>query len=163
MMLSHKLRDLLVPRKNILKDVGIQKGFHVLDYGCGGGGYVAATAELVGQSGKVYALDIHPLAIQKVQELALKKQLTNVQTIRSDCRTGLADGSLDVVLLYDTFHALSDPNRILRELHRVLKPNGFLSFSDHHLREAEILSYVTDGGLFAFSRKCTKTYSFART
>jgi len=163
MVLTHKFRDFFVPRKNILKDAGIEEGFHVLDYGCGGGGYIAATAELVGQSGKIYALDIHPLAIQKVQELALKKQLKNVETIRSDCKTGLPDGSLDVVLLYDTFHSLSDPNGVLHELHRVLKPSGFLSFSDHHLKEVEILAHVTDGGLFTLLRKGKKIYSFVKT
>ncbi|GAH29083.1 unnamed protein product, partial [marine sediment metagenome] len=47
-----------------------------------------ATAEFVGKSGKIYALDIHPLAIQMVQRIATKKQLTNVETICSDCKTG---------------------------------------------------------------------------
>lgn len=49
----------------------------------------------------VYALDIHPLAIQMVQNLPSKKKLMNVTTIHSDCRTGLPDKSLDVVLWYD--------------------------------------------------------------
>ena len=49
MSLSYKFRDLLVPRKNVLKEVGIKLGFTVLDYGCGPGGYITATAELGGQ------------------------------------------------------------------------------------------------------------------
>ncbi|MCP4543453.1 MAG: class I SAM-dependent methyltransferase, partial [Chloroflexi bacterium] len=130
-----KLRDLLSPRNAILKEANIKPGSRVLDYGCGPGGYVAGTAKLVGQSGKVYALDLHPLAIQRIQKLARKEQLTNVETIHSDCQTGLPDNSVDVVLLHDIFHMLDDPQAILAELHRVLKRGGTLSVSDHHMRE----------------------------
>jgi len=162
MSLAFKLRDFLLPRKDILKEVGIKPGFHILDFGCGPGGYSVIAAELVGPKGKVYALDIHPLAAERVQSVASKKKLTNIETICSDCTTGLENSSMDVVLLYDTFHHLSDPNTVLEELHRVLKPEGILSFSDHHMREDKILSKVTDKGLFKLSRKGKKTYSFSK-
>jgi ubiquinone/menaquinone biosynthesis C-methylase UbiE len=162
MALGYKFRDLRLPRKSVLAEVGIKPGFHVLDYGCGPGSYIAPLAELVGESGKVYALDIHPLAIQKVQRIASRRKLANVETILSDCRTGLPDNSLDVVLLYDIFHHLSDPNRILKELHRVLKPDGVLSLSDHHMKEDEIVSGVTNSGFFTLSRKGRRTYGFLK-
>jgi ubiquinone/menaquinone biosynthesis C-methylase UbiE len=162
MAFSFKLRDLFSPREHVLKEVGIKPGFWVLDYGCGPGAYLAGTAELVGESGMVYALDIHPLAIQKVQNIAQKKRLANVKTICSGCDTGLPDDSVDVVLLYDTFHALSDPYAVLAELHRVLKQNGVLSFSDHHLSQEEITFGVTKGQLFRLLRKGERTYSFVK-
>jgi len=162
MSFGYKFRDFFLPRKNVLKEAGIKPGFHVLDYGCGPGSYIIATAELVGKSGKIYALDIHPLAIQMVQSIATKKQLTNVETICSDCKTGLPDKSIDVALLYDTLHGLSEPNEVLAELHRVLKPNGILSFSDHHMKESEIISKMTDKGLFRLSRKGERLYNFSK-
>jgi len=70
--------------------------------------------------------------------------------------------AIDVALLYDTFHSLKDPSGVLEELHRVLKPNGILSFSDHHMKEDEILSKVTDRGLFRVSKKGKRTYSFLK-
>ena len=162
MSVGYKFRDFFLPRKNILEEVGIEPGFHVLDYGCGPGSYIIPLAELVGESGKVYALDIHPLAIQKVQGIVSKKQLLNVETILSDYQTGLPDNNLDVVLLYDIFHHLSDPNAVLKELHRVLKPDGTLSFSDHHMKEKEIVAEVTNSGLFRLSRKGQRTYAFLK-
>lgn len=162
MSFGFKFRDLFLPRQNILREVGIKPGFQILDYGCGPGGYSMAAAELAGKSGKVYALDIHPLAIQRVQDSASKKRLTNMETIRSDCDTGLPDRSIDVVLLYDTFHALSKPNEVLEELHRVLKSNGVLSFSDHHMKEAEIVTKMTDKDLFRLSRKGKRVYNFVK-
>jgi len=162
MALGYRFRDLRLPRKNILEEVGIKPGFHVLDYGCGPGSYIMPLAELVGESGKVYALDIHPLAIQRVQDIASKKRLTNVETILSDCQTGLPDNSLGVVLLYDIFHHLSDPDVVLKELHRVLKPDGILSFGDHHMKEKEIVAEVTKDQLFRLLKKGERTYTFLK-
>ncbi len=157
-----KLRDFFLSPRSSLKEAGIKPGFRVLDYGCGPGSYIIAIAEMVGKSGKIYALDINPLAIQSVKGIASKKQLTNVETILSDCKTGLPDDSMDVVLLYDTLHLLSEPDRVLEELHRVLKSDGILSLSDHHMKENEIISKVTKSGLFKLVRKGKMTYSFKR-
>ena len=162
MSLGFKFRDFFSPRMNILREVGIKPGFHVLDYGCGPGSNIGALAELVGSSGKIYALDIHPLAIKIVQGIAAKKHLTNVEIVCSDCKTGLPDNSVDVVLLYDTLHALSDPNGVLDELHRILKPGGVLSFNDHHMKEDEIISGVMAGGLFKLLKKGERVYNFSK-
>lgn len=147
MALAYKVRDFLSPRINVLKEADIKPGFRVLDYGCGPGSYILPLAELVGDSGEIYALDINPLALRKVQSMASKRGLKNVKTIKSDCATGLQASSMDAVL---------------RELHRVLKPNGALSFSDHHMKEQTILLKLTDGNLFILSEKGRKTYSFLK-
>ncbi len=162
MSLCYRFRDFFLPRMNILQEAGIEPGFHVLDYGCGPGSYVVALAELVGESGEIYALDIHPLAIQMVQGIASREQLTNVETICSDCKTGLPDNTVDVALLYDILHDLGDPNGVLQELHRVLKPDGILSFTDHHLKENKIVSRLTNGGLFRLLKKGKRTYNFLK-
>jgi 2-polyprenyl-3-methyl-5-hydroxy-6-metoxy-1,4-benzoquinol methylase len=156
-----KLRDIFRPRLDVLKEAGIKPGDRVLDFGCGPGCYIVPLAELVGPMGDIYALDIHPLAIDEVRKIASKKGLINVKTIQSDCSTGLPDGSLDVILLYDIFHDLNQPEKVLQELHRVLNPGGILSFSDHHLKESEIISRLTGSGLFKFASR-GKVYTFSR-
>jgi ubiquinone/menaquinone biosynthesis C-methylase UbiE len=162
MGLMFKVRDLVRPRLEILEEAGIKPGHQVLDYGCGPGSYIFPAAQLVGPAGRVYALDINPLAVRQVVKIADSRGLMNVDTIESDCRTGLPDGELDVVLLYDTFHDLSHPDEVLRELHRVLKPGGTLSFTDHHMREKDILERLTAAGLFKPAGKGERTYSFLK-
>jgi ubiquinone/menaquinone biosynthesis C-methylase UbiE len=162
MTLVLRVRDFLRPRMDLLKEAGIESGFCVLEYGCGPGSYIVPLAQLVGTSGEIYALDIHPLAIKEVRKRAARKAMTNVKTIESDCKTGLPDNHVDVVLLYDTFHDLSRPDDVLRELHRVLKSVGTLSFSDHHMNENDILARVTNTGLFKLHTKGKKTYSFLK-
>jgi len=162
MSLSFIFRDIFLPRKNILAEVGINPGFSILDYGCGSGSYTIPAAQLVGESGKVYSLDIHPLAVQQVQKVVAKKRLTNIETILSDCATALPDESIDVVLLYDTLHNLSEPDKVLAELHRVVKPSGILSVNDHHLKEQEIITKITGKGFFRLLRKGKRVYNFQK-
>lgn len=156
-----KIRDLITPRRMVLEEAGLTLGDRVLDYGCGPGAYVPDAAEMVGESGKVYALDMHPLAIRRVQSIARKRELSNVETIQSSCRTGLLNESLDMVLLYDVFHMLDKPRAVLAELYRVLKAKGTISFSDHHMKHEDIVAGMTDGGLFILVDKDERTYTFA--
>jgi ubiquinone/menaquinone biosynthesis C-methylase UbiE len=57
---------------------------------------------------------------------------------------------------------LSEPDAVLAELHRILKPGGVLSVLDPHISEAAILAGVTNGRLFALAEKGTKTYRFEK-
>ena len=100
--------------------------------------------------------------MERMQHAALGNRRLNVKAIVSDCDTGLPDQSVDVVLLYDTFHLLSQPDKVLVELHRILRPTGILSFSDHHMKEADILAAITASGLFQLKTKGHKTYTFVR-
>lgn len=162
MTLLFKLRDLLRPRGKILDEVGIRPGFTVLDYGCGPGGYILPTLKLIGESGKLYALDKHPRAIAAVRKLITGKEIPNLEIIHSEGKTGLPDGSVDVILLYDALHEVRDQPSLLKELHRVLKPDGILSFSDHHMTGPEIAVTLTSGNLFHLASRGERTYGFTR-
>lgn len=56
----------------------------------------------------------------------------------------------------------SNPDAVLEELHRVLKPGGILSFSDHYMKEQDIVTRVTKGGMFRLVKKGRKTYCFSK-
>lgn len=162
MAFGFKLRDYLQSREKIIADIGIKPGDSVLDYGCGPGSYILPLYRLVGDAGNIYAVDIHPLAIQYVQDLSRKKRLLNVTAIRSGNGTQLEDNCIDVALLYDILHDLADAETILKELHRVLKPDGILSVNDHHLEEEQIVRRVTQCGLFRLTGKTRQAVSFAK-
>ncbi len=156
------IRDFFNPPRNWVAEAGAKPGDVVLDFGCGRGGFTVAAAKAVGPEGKVYALDLNPFAVASVQKKARRKGLTRVETIQSDGPTGLGDESVNVVLVYDVFHELDDADAVLRELHRVMRAGGTLSFSDHHLEEEEAISRLAVGGLFEFSKKHKNTYAFVK-
>ena len=119
-------------------------------------------AKKAGPTGKVYAQDIHPLAIKAVEKNARKKNLSNYKTILSSCSTTLPDNSLDLVIFFDVFHALKNQEEVLIEIHRVLKSDATLCFSDHHMKEIEILRRLTEKGLFKLLRKGKRTFVFSK-
>ncbi len=125
-----RLRDRIgIPFKPVeeIKKIDIKQGQVILDYGCGIGSYTIPVAKLVGELGKVYALDKQPLALKNVEERAEKEGVHNIHTILSDGYTGLPDESVDVILLYGVLPEIEDKDFVLRELYRVLKPDGYLS------------------------------------
>ncbi len=132
-----------------LERAGIKEGQAVLDFGCGPGFYAIAAARMVGAKGKVYALDIQPLAVRSVEQKAKKEGLTNITTILSDKDTRLPDGSIDVALAYDMIHMIKDKQALARELHRVLKQNGILSVIVGHVNVEDILKILEQDGLFS--------------
>jgi len=123
---------------------GIEPGLRVLDFGCGPGRYAIPSAALVGPTGVVFAVDVHPLAIQAVEKAVAREGLANVRTIHSDCATGLEHESIDAVLLFDALHDVEDKESVLAELRRVLKPKGRLLYKDHTLNGSRLLALMRE-------------------
>ena len=147
------VRDRLRSRHPVLEEAGLRPGQVVLDYGCGPGSYTLLAAEMVDPSGHVYAVDLHPLAIERVEARVRKRGLANVTTIRTDRDTGLPDGSVDVALLYDIIQLLSEPREVLEEVRRVLKPEGVLSLSWHNIPKVERLFEPMNDGMFVLAKR----------
>lgn len=112
----------------VLNAAGVKPGQKILEIGCGPGFFTIPTAKIVGEKGSVYALDINPLAVKRVQQKIDKGGVTNVKTILADAaETGLPDQSFDLIFLFGFRYSVGDLEKILTELHRLLKPGGILS------------------------------------
>jgi ubiquinone/menaquinone biosynthesis C-methylase UbiE len=148
MAFSLALHRRFVDVRKPMERAGIKEGQTILDFGCGPGFYTIAAAKMVGAKGKVYALDIHPLAVRSVEKKAKKEGLTNITTILSDRDTGLPDRSVDIALAYDMIHMVKDKQALARELHRILKPNGLLSVIVGHIKVEDVLEILEQDSLF---------------
>lgn len=117
--------------RNIEEEVnlaGTKIGNHVLDFGCGPGFNTIPAAQKVKKQGKVFALDISPQAIKIVRNKAVKNKLENIKTILSDCNTGIENNSIDIVYLHNMLPYVKDKEKVLSEIHRILKIGGKLSY-----------------------------------
>ncbi len=162
MSFCFSIRDNFKNPMDKIEKTGIKSGDWVLDYGCGSGSYSIVAAEMVGSTGKVFSADIHPLAIKKVSKKASKKSITNIDTILTNCNTDLEDNSIDVVICFDTLHALGNFSENVIEFYRILKSGGTLSVDDHHSEENEIISKIQGNGLFRLLDKNDKIYNFIK-
>ncbi|MEA1924708.1 MAG: class I SAM-dependent methyltransferase [Candidatus Altiarchaeota archaeon] len=111
-----------------LRYAGIKPGCYFLDFGCGLGFNTIPAAKIVGPEGKVFALDISREAIEVLKKKAKKNNLENIETILSDCDTGLESNSVDIVYLHNTLPLINNKEDVLDEIHRVLKIRGRLSY-----------------------------------
>ena len=156
------LRSIFKKPERTLREMELKKGQTILDYGCGIASFSIPAAKLVGDGGIVYALDIHPLAIRAVEKEIKKKRISNIKTILSAQETGLPDGSVDVVLLYDVFQMISDKAKLLEELHRVLKSGGILFATAEHLNQKDFMDLFAKGNLFTLIEQRGEVYRFKR-
>ena len=104
----------------------------VADLGCGPGYLTVPAAEMAGQEGRIYAIDSDAKSIAALIEKAKRKGLSS----RIDARVSSAahlpfipDGAIDLIIAKGLICCMSDHGGALREVHRMLKPNGVAYFS----------------------------------
>lgn len=122
-----------------LKNIGIETGQIVLDFGANDGHYSIPAAILVGNNGSVYAIDKEQEPLNKIEQKAHNLGLDNIKIIKNsgEVKLSLGNDSIDVVLLYDILHYLKQEERkiLYGEIYRVLKPDGLLSVYPKHVVE----------------------------
>ena len=119
--------------KKRIRGFDIKEGMTVVDYGCGPGRYATRFAELVGEERKVYAADIHELAIEAVKKKIEKHSLKNIEPVLAEgYNSGLPDSIADVVCALDMFFGIKNPTEFLRELKRITKSDGVLVIDQGH-------------------------------
>jgi ubiquinone/menaquinone biosynthesis C-methylase UbiE len=161
--------------RNIDKEIGLaglKPGDVVLDFGCGLGFNTIPAAQQVGSRGKVYALDVNPSAIAIVEKKMRKHGLDNIEMLISDCNIPLEDQTVDIVYLHNTLPLITRKKEVLREIWRVLKVHGNLSYmsrklsratGDVTMKDQDVREYLEtelhcqlvleDNGHFIFERK----------
>ncbi len=118
------------PRNNILH-AHLMPGMVVADIGAGAGEYTRVASALVGETGKVYAIDVQKEMLGRLKEIS---HLSNVDTIWGNVEvkggTRLRDNSIDVCILANTLFQLDQKQQGLEEIKRILKPGGILMIID---------------------------------
>jgi len=148
MTFTFQIVDFLFPYvSRRVRKFGIQSGMTVVDYGCGPGRYTTRLANLVGDSGKVYAVDIHELAITavelKVQELGL---CSIIPRLAAGYDSGVPDSAANIICAIDMFFAIKNPTAFLRELKRIAKPGAVLIIDSGHERREITRRKIADSG-----------------
>ncbi len=94
----------------------------VLDYGCGTG---TTACELASHVTEIQGIDIAGRMIKLSKEKAAANGISNVSFAQADIfDERYSKGSFDVILAFNMLHTVPDPQRVVRRVHELLKPEG---------------------------------------
>lgn len=119
------MRSLTPFRTDILAELGTRPGETVLDLGTGPGEPALTIAQGVGPTGHVTGVDLSEKMVSIARRAAADRSVGNLDFQTMDCAAlTLPDTSFDAVVSCFGFQIFTDPERVAREAHRVLKPHG---------------------------------------
>lgn len=126
-----KERDSWQKTSELISRLQIGPGSTVADIGCHHGYMTFKLARVVTNTGRVFAVDVEQNKIDKVEAYAKGNNVSNVITIKGDYDDPkLPEGSLDAVIILDTYHEMDDHDEILGHVKASLKPGGRLLICD---------------------------------
>lgn len=121
------------PEDNI-KALGIYEGMIVADLGAGIGAYTLPIAELVGETGRVYAVEVQKDLLTNIKNAAEARGLKNVELLWGDIErpggTKIKDDVCDAVVISNVLFLAEDKEGLLTEASRILKQGGKLFLVD---------------------------------
>lgn len=121
--LNEEERKKILPPEEILKSCGLSYGMTAVDVGCGVGYFTIPAAKIVGENGKIYAIDVQEEMINKLKQKKLPSNVFPILT-ENDYRFPVADKISDFTFLAFVVHENEDVEKFLKEIKRITKDNG---------------------------------------
>jgi ubiquinone/menaquinone biosynthesis C-methylase UbiE len=95
--------------------------------GCGNGYHTLPLAQMVGEKGKILAVDVQPQMIEMLRQNIERQGLKNIEPIQGLYHDPkLPPNTCDLILLVDVYHEFSHPVQMLTSMRAALKPEGQL-------------------------------------
>jgi ubiquinone/menaquinone biosynthesis C-methylase UbiE len=129
----------------ILKALNIQPEQTIADIGSGGGFFTLLFSQLLGDKGKVYAIDTNQDFLDFINTQAAKQGITNITTVRATEQTiPLPTHSIDLVFVRNVYHHLQNRSHYFSEAKQLLTSAGRIA----------IIEFSQQGSKFSFHRRC---------
>jgi len=123
----------------LLPPLKIKPGDHIADIGAGSGYYSLKLANIVGEKGKVYAIDVQPEMIAIIRAKMKKQGVNNIEPILcTELDPKLPASAIDLIFMVDVYHELAYPYEVIEKLLAALKPGGRLVFVEFRLEDDNV-------------------------
>jgi ubiquinone/menaquinone biosynthesis C-methylase UbiE len=114
-------------------------GATVADIGAGTGYFTVRLAARVGPAGRVYASDLQPEMLKMLDARLARTRISNVTLVQgASADPHLPPASLDLALMVDVYHELSEPQKMLRAIRDALKPPGRLVLVEYRKEDPTV-------------------------
>ena len=117
----------------------IPRGASVADIGAGSGYITEKLSARVGPQGRVFANDVQPQMLQILARRLAIRNIANVTLVQGTIDDPkLQPASVDLAIMVDVYHELSQPQTMLRHLKNALKPGGRLVLLEYRKEDPTI-------------------------
>jgi arsenite methyltransferase len=138
-MLENPQRDLEQKPEEVIAAMNLKEGDTLADIGAGSGYFSFRFARKVGDSGRVYAVDINSDMILHMNRRIRDMKLKNVVTVLSDPNDPLlAETSIDRFFICNTWHHVGDRNQYMALMKKMLRPGGQVIVLDYKKEQLPI-------------------------
>jgi demethylmenaquinone methyltransferase/2-methoxy-6-polyprenyl-1,4-benzoquinol methylase len=164
-LMGSQVRKWIFDPVKTLQGADIQPGQTILEVGCGTGFFTIPAAPMIGDEGCLVAMDASSGFLKEVAKKVQKANLNNVRIVQRDAlKTGLESASVDKVLLFGVIpFPLLPLNRLLPEMHRVLKPEGTLAvWLFPPVVFFQVPKSINQSALFTYINKRNGVYNYRR-
>jgi len=121
-------RDSWQQPDRVVESLALSPGATVADLGAGGGYFTWRLADAVGESGRVYAIDVDPDMTSHLAEQSREKDYPNVETILAEFDDPLIpEAGVDLIFTCNTYHHLEAREEYFRRAAKYLRPGGRLA------------------------------------
>lgn len=123
----------------LLTNLPLRPGITVCDMGCGNGFYSLPIARLIGEHGRVLAVDIQAemlVLLRKRMEESVIENITPILGSPHDPR--LPRASVDLMLMVDVYHEFSHPEEMLAAIRSSLKPDGRVALVEFRAEDPRV-------------------------
>lgn len=121
--------------ESVLREFGLYGALDVADFGAGAGHVSLAAAKRL-EDGRLFAVDIEKEMLRRLVAEAGQQGMRNLHGVWGDAASHkgvpLADETLDRALVINMLHAAHDRDALVKEAHRLLRPDGLVLLVDWH-------------------------------
>jgi predicted methyltransferase len=137
--LDDPARDAYQKPDEVLKALALRPGEVVADIGAGSGYFALRFARAVGETGRVYAVDVSPDMVRHLNRRLRDAGVRNVVPVLSDPDDPLLpDASVDRFVIVNTWHHVENQPKYLALLKKMLRPGGQVVHIDFHKRDLPV-------------------------
>lgn len=132
-------RELEEKPSKLLELLAIKPGQVVADVGAGSGFHALRIAKIVGEKGRVLAVDIQEEMLAIIADKAKRLKIDNIQGVLGKIDDPkLPEGQVDLVILVDVYHEFSHPYEMMAGIVKSLKPGGRVAFVEYRAEDADV-------------------------
>ncbi len=159
-MMESRIRYKVFSSMKFVQSANIQSGQTVFEVGGGTGFYTISIAQVIGVQGCLVTMEVLSEYVKLITKKVQDAKLKNVQVVKRDAmNTGLDAESFDAILLFSVIPSPTLPLKwFLPEMHRILKPEGFLAVTTF----SWVHRSIRQSGLFKFTNKQSFVHNYKR-